>query len=46
MPQQDPDLGRHPRGTLMLGVLYGVLFVLGWLAIFLFIYLPRGPVTG
>lgn len=45
MDQRDPDLGNHPRGTLALVVAYGLAFVLGWLAIYLFVYLPRGPLT-
>ncbi len=45
MNQQDPQLGRHPRGTLALVGLYGLLFVLGWLAFFFLVYLPRGPIT-
>ncbi len=45
MSQPDPDLGKHPRGTLAVIGLYGVLFVVGWLAFFVFVYLPRGAVT-
>jgi hypothetical protein len=45
MSDQPPDLGKHPRGTLALVGLYGLLFAVGWLAIFLFVYLPRGVVT-
>ncbi len=44
MPPQQPDLD-HPKGTLAIVGLYGLLFVLGWLAFFFFIYLPRGAVT-
>jgi hypothetical protein len=40
-----PGPGEHPRGTLALVGLYGVLFVAGWLAVYVFIYLARGPVT-
>lgn len=42
-PSSDP--GRHPRGTLALIGLYGVLFAAGWLAVYVFIYLARGAVT-
>ncbi len=45
MNGQDPDLGKHPRGTLALIIAYGIVFVLGWFAIFLFVYLPRGAIT-
>jgi len=45
MPDQRPDLGSHPKGTLAIVGLYGVLFALGWLAFFFFIHLPRGAVS-
>ncbi len=45
MNQRDPDFERHPRGTLALVGLYGLLFVVGWLAFFFLVYLPRGAVT-
>lgn len=45
MKASDPGLESHPRGTLAIVALYGVLFALGWLAMYFFIYLPRGPVT-
>jgi hypothetical protein len=45
MSHQDPSLGNHPRGTLAIVGLYGLLFAIGWLAFFFFIYLPRGAVT-
>ncbi len=35
------DLG-HPRGTLVIVILFGVLFGLGWLAMYLFLFLERG----
>ena len=38
-----PD--EHPRGTLFLLGLYGVLFVLGWFAVYVLVYLRRGGVT-
>jgi hypothetical protein len=44
-PETPPPTERHPRGTLALVGAYGVLFVLGWFAIYVFIYLARGPVT-
>jgi hypothetical protein len=35
------ELG-HPRGTLVIVALFGVLFALGWLAMYLFRFLERG----
>jgi hypothetical protein len=45
MSPHDPKLGDHPKGTLAIVGLYGLLFVAGWLAFFFFLYLPRGAVT-
>src|SRR5690606_13094947 len=36
--------GGHPRGTLAIVALYGLLFALGWLALYFGVYLPRGGV--
>jgi hypothetical protein len=36
-----PDLA-HPRGTLAIVVLFGLLFGLAWLATYLFVFLERG----
>lgn len=35
----------HPRGTLFLIGLYGVVFAAVWFAIYVFVYLARGGVT-
>ncbi len=35
------DLG-HPRGTLAIVILFGLLFGLAWLATYLFVFLERG----
>lgn len=35
------DIG-PPRGTLAIIVIYGLLFGLGWLAMFFFEFMPRG----
>jgi hypothetical protein len=35
------DLG-HPRGTLAIVIIYGLLFGLGWLGLYLYVFLPRG----
>jgi hypothetical protein len=32
----------HPRGTLAIVAVFGLLFALGWLAMFLFVFLGRG----
>ena len=32
----------HPRGTLVIVVIFGLLFALGWLAMYLFLFLGRG----
>ncbi len=45
MSDQHSEGDKHPRGTLALVGLYGLLFAIGWLAVFLFVYLPRGAVT-
>jgi hypothetical protein len=36
-----PDLG-HPRGTLVIVMLFGLLFGLAWLSTYLFVFLERG----
>ena len=36
---------KHPVGTLAIVGVYGLLFVLGWLAVYYFVFLPRGAVT-
>lgn len=35
----------HPKGTLFIIGLYGLLFVVGWFAVYVFVYLRRGGVT-
>lgn len=35
------DLG-HPRGTLAIVLIFGALFFLGWLAMYVFMFLERG----
>jgi hypothetical protein len=35
------DLG-HPRGTLAIVLVFGALFLLGWLAMYVFMFLERG----
>ena len=32
----------HPKGTLAIVILYGLLFALGWIALYVLEFLPRG----
>jgi len=41
-PKQDTE---HPRGTLLLIGLYGLVFAAVWFAIYFLVYLRRGGVT-
>jgi hypothetical protein len=41
-PAQLPD---HPKGTLLLMALFGLLFTAGWFAVYVLVYLGRGGVT-
>ena len=45
MTDPDPQVHRHPIGTLAIVGVYGVLFAAGWLLVYLYVYLSRGPVT-
>ncbi len=38
-------LVEHPKGTLLLVSLYGLLLVLSWFGVYFLIYLRRGGVT-
>ncbi|MFI5206630.1 MAG: hypothetical protein ACHQU8_01185 [Gemmatimonadales bacterium] len=40
-----PELPRHPIGTMAIVGVYGVLFVLGWLAFYFLLFRARGAVT-
>lgn len=40
-----PSHSEHPKGTLLLVGLYGLVFALGWFAFYLLVYLRRGGVT-
>lgn len=42
MSARDPQ---HPIGTLAIVSVYGLLFALGWLLVYIYVYLARGPVT-
>ena len=39
------EASRHPVGTVAIVGIYGLLFVVGWLAVYFYVYLSRGPVT-
>jgi len=45
MPDLDLEARRHPIGTLAIVGVYGLLFVVGWLVVYVYVYLSRGPVT-
>ena len=45
MTDLNPEPHQHPVGTLAIVGIYGLLFVLGWLAVYFYVYLSRGPVT-
>jgi hypothetical protein len=45
MSHPTPSPREHPKGTLLLVGLYGVLFAASWFAVYLFVYLRRGGVT-
>lgn len=39
------DVGEHPKGTLLIVGIYGLLFAFGWLILYFFVFLPRGVLT-
>lgn len=41
----EPQGDEHPRGTLAVTAVFGVLFVVVYFAIYFFVYVPRGAVT-
>jgi hypothetical protein len=45
MADLDPDVRQHPVGTLVIVGIYGLLFAVGWLLVYFYVYLTRGPVT-
>lgn len=45
MAKTPPELGEHPRGTLALVALYGLLFGALWLFLYFGVFLERGAIT-
>ncbi len=43
--EQHPDLGGHPKGTLAIVGVYGLLFAIGWLILYFGVFVPRGALT-
>jgi hypothetical protein len=39
--QSEEDFG-HPRGTLAIVIIFGLLFLLGWLGMYVHMFLQRG----
>ena len=44
-PEESVDVGGHPKGTLAIVGIYGLLFVIGWLVMYFGVFVPRGPLT-
>ncbi len=44
MAAPPPDLGQHPRGTLAIVALYGILFGAFWLLLYFGVFLGRGAI--
>ena len=40
-PLNEEDFG-HPRGTLAIVIVFGSLFLLGWLGMYVYMFLQRG----
>lgn len=41
----EPEIGAHPKGTLAIVGLYGLLFLVGWVVLYFIVFVPRGPLT-
>ena len=37
-----PGIEQHPRGTLAIVCVFGLLFALGWIAVYVLVFLERG----
>jgi cytochrome c oxidase subunit IIa family protein len=42
VPNESPEDFGHPRGTLAIVAVFGVLFLLGWVGFYLYLFLQRG----
>lgn len=45
MSDLDPGARHHPVGTLAIVGIYGLLFTVGWVLVYVSVYLARGAVT-
>jgi hypothetical protein len=45
MTESERPVSGHPVGTLAIVGVYGILFAIGWLAVYVYVYLSRGAVT-
>lgn len=47
MEPEDSELAEigHPKGTLAIVLVYALLFAVGWLALYVFVFLHRGAPT-
>jgi hypothetical protein len=45
MSEPQRSVYQHPVGTLVIVAIYGLLFAAGWLVVYGYVYLSRGPVT-
>ena len=45
-PQAEPapEPFEHPRGTLVIVLLFGLVFAIGWIAMYFYVFLGRGGV--
>ncbi len=41
-PSNDPSSAGHPRGTVVIVLVFGALVVVGWLLMFFGLFVPRG----
>ena len=41
----EPDLPEHPKGTLAIMAIFGLLFAAAWLLVYFCVFVPRGPVA-